>query len=225
MAPERPTLFYFDFRGRGELCRLVLSAAGIEFDEVRFSRQQWAETYRSLSPNGRCPFVQLPNGRTLTQSLAIARYFARLGGLYGNPDDPWEAFLIDQAVQQAEDLELELLRVYRTPEDQRMALWQADISERCGQLAAGLARLVPGGKPVVPGAATGATLGDLAIFKAADAAARLPVFNLPPEQHAELSEASARLLLLPDLRAHSERLLATSPRLAAYVKARPATPS
>lgn len=39
-------LFYFDFPGRGELVRLVLAVAGVEFDDVRFSGADWAARYK-----------------------------------------------------------------------------------------------------------------------------------------------------------------------------------
>ena len=35
------TLHYFNFRGRGELARLILNQAGVEFEDVRFERAEW----------------------------------------------------------------------------------------------------------------------------------------------------------------------------------------
>ena len=34
-------LIYFDGRGRGELSRLILSAAGQKFEDVRLTFEQW----------------------------------------------------------------------------------------------------------------------------------------------------------------------------------------
>lgn len=34
-------LFYFESRGRGELLRLLLAASGVEWEDIRFSWEEW----------------------------------------------------------------------------------------------------------------------------------------------------------------------------------------
>ena len=40
MAPKIK-LFYFNARGRAELARLILAQAGVEYEDVRFPREDW----------------------------------------------------------------------------------------------------------------------------------------------------------------------------------------
>lgn len=66
-------LYYFNIRGRGEIDRLVLIAAGQEFEDVRFEDADWPK-YQPKSPSGKCPFLEEINGSdkfVLTQSLSI----------------------------------------------------------------------------------------------------------------------------------------------------------
>ena len=39
-------LIYFDVRGRAELSRCVLAAAGVEYEDVRLTSEEW-EAYKS----------------------------------------------------------------------------------------------------------------------------------------------------------------------------------
>uniref|UniRef100_A0AC34QIV0 Glutathione S-transferase n=1 Tax=Panagrolaimus sp. JU765 TaxID=591449 RepID=A0AC34QIV0_9BILA len=50
-------LYYFDSRGRGETARLLFHAAGQEFEDVRFSHEQWPE-YKPQSPTGKAPWLE-----------------------------------------------------------------------------------------------------------------------------------------------------------------------
>lgn len=64
---------YFNLRGRGEIIRLVLTAAGVEFEDRRVEFSEWP----SLKPNtplGSLPFVEIQDGDkklVLSQSTAI----------------------------------------------------------------------------------------------------------------------------------------------------------
>ncbi|MGL5146864.1 MAG: glutathione S-transferase N-terminal domain-containing protein, partial [Plesiomonas shigelloides] len=66
-------LSYFDVDGgRGEPIRIALHAAGIPFEDFRFSYSDFAEV-RKTTPLNQVPTVTL-DGVQLTQSSALLRY-------------------------------------------------------------------------------------------------------------------------------------------------------
>jgi len=83
-------LSYFGYRGRAELSRILLVEAQIPYEDYRMPNDAKKDLY---------PFCQLPSFEKLgsklkiSESSAIERYIARIGGLYGESDD--EAAHID----------------------------------------------------------------------------------------------------------------------------------
>jgi len=81
-------LIYFDTTGRGELIRLLFSVAGVEFEDVRISENLPLTEWNELRPN--TPFGKLPmleyEGKTICQSITIARMLARRFGLAGKDE-------------------------------------------------------------------------------------------------------------------------------------------
>lgn len=95
------SLTYFDFDfSRGLECRLALTAAGADFEDIRIQREQWP----GMKPT--VPFGALPvlnhDGRVLSQSNAILRYVGTQHGLH--PTDPWASAEHDAILQSVEDL-------------------------------------------------------------------------------------------------------------------------
>jgi len=101
VPPSQPrlTLSYFNARGRAEVARLLLAQAGLAYDDVRLTREQW------LAKKPTAPFGQLPlltvDSNTFAQSHAIERYIARLGGMAGS--NSWEWAQIDSLQQAIKD--------------------------------------------------------------------------------------------------------------------------
>jgi len=92
---------YFDFHGgRGEPIRIALHAAGISFEDVRWSFQEFGENRTGMRFNA-IPTLEI-DGEMITQSNAISRYVGKMSGLY--PDDPMQALYCDEAMGAAEDL-------------------------------------------------------------------------------------------------------------------------
>lgn len=101
-----PTLHYYDFqsRGRGQVVRLLWEDAGIAYEDVRYSFEEFPEAKRTkisdLNPTGNIPVIEL-NGRILTQSYAILRHFARLLGKYDGETEEekyWADAMCDIAI-------------------------------------------------------------------------------------------------------------------------------
>ena len=75
-------LTYFDIRGRGELIRLILNYGQIKFEDKRISFEEFPELKESF-PFGHLPVFYV-NGKPIAESMAIARYAAKLSGLTFN---------------------------------------------------------------------------------------------------------------------------------------------
>jgi glutathione S-transferase len=88
-------LYYFDLAGRAEPSRIMLRAAGMEFEDLRFDQAKWAADYKAKSPTGQCPFLVLDNGEILCQTVAISVYVANI-----------TVFMPSDAVKQARVLEM-----------------------------------------------------------------------------------------------------------------------
>ncbi|KAK3102690.1 hypothetical protein FSP39_013169 [Pinctada imbricata] len=73
-------LHYFDVRARGELIRLVLTVAGQDFEDHRFSFEEFAK-FKPGYVSGQVPVLEV-DGKQMNESLAIAKYVAREYGSY-----------------------------------------------------------------------------------------------------------------------------------------------
>ena len=86
------TLYYFDVYGRGEAARIMLSHAGVPFQDKRVADSEWP-TLKSQMPGGTMPCLELSDGTKMGQSKAIMRY---LGGKHGyQPHDALAAYKSD----------------------------------------------------------------------------------------------------------------------------------
>ncbi|TMW63445.1 hypothetical protein Poli38472_002386 [Pythium oligandrum] len=88
-------LTYFDSPGRAELTRLAFVMAGIAFEDERVKHEDFAPVKPTL-PLGQVPVLTV-DGVVYPQSMAMARYVGRLGGLY--PTDPMEALKVDVVLE------------------------------------------------------------------------------------------------------------------------------
>lgn len=93
-------VIYFDLTGRAEILRLILHAAGREFEDVRLARDKWPE-FKPSTPFGQVPVVEI-DGVTYAQTAALASYLAKEFNFYGNNN--LEALKIDIVVNLSEDL-------------------------------------------------------------------------------------------------------------------------
>ncbi|CAF0980901.1 unnamed protein product [Adineta steineri] len=93
-------LHYFNFRGRGELARLVFAAAGQTFEDIRYERNEWPSN-KSKMPLGQMPVLEF-NGTQLPQSITVARFLAKQFQLAGK--DNLEQAKVDAVVDTIADL-------------------------------------------------------------------------------------------------------------------------
>ncbi|CEG46860.1 RxLR-like protein [Plasmopara halstedii] len=107
-------LTYFDGRGRAELSRLILAAGNVSFIDERLDREAFL-AIKSKLPLGQVPVLEV-DGTTYSQSMAIARYAAKITGLY--PQDPLECLRVDMVSESLVDVRMAILEIkYRTPDE------------------------------------------------------------------------------------------------------------
>lgn len=93
-------LTYFDGTGRAELARLLFTIGNVEFVDERVERADFPALKPTL-PLGQLPVLQV-NGNTYSQGMAIARYAAKVSGLY--PQDPVDALRAEMVSETVLDL-------------------------------------------------------------------------------------------------------------------------
>jgi glutathione S-transferase len=81
------SLLYFPIGGRAEAIRLTAAAGGIAFTNKVLTFPEFMEVKhdKELIPLGQIPVLHIEKDgktRTVTQSLAILRYFGKIRGLY-----------------------------------------------------------------------------------------------------------------------------------------------
>ncbi|DAZ93226.1 TPA: hypothetical protein N0F65_005080 [Lagenidium giganteum] len=87
-------LIYFDGPGRAEFARLAFAFGNVPFEDARVTGEQFGALKPSL-PLGQVPAVEV-DGKTFSQSIATARYAAKLSGAY--PSDPLKALRVDMVI-------------------------------------------------------------------------------------------------------------------------------
>ena len=109
------TLHYFDMAGgRGEEVRLALHAAGIEFEDHRVGREEWAKM-KPTTPFGQMPVLEIKGKGTFSQSNAILAMVGSLHGLL--PQDAFEAAHHVAILNAGEDLRCVINRTIRIKDD------------------------------------------------------------------------------------------------------------
>merc|ERR1711909_43512 len=75
-------LTYFPARGRAEISRLILAHAGLKFDDIRLSGEDFGKV-KPLLPYGSMPILEY-KGEVICESMAIAKFLAELCNVAGN---------------------------------------------------------------------------------------------------------------------------------------------
>lgn len=88
-----PKLTYFGAQGRAAMIRMLLTHAGVEFENHTVDQEGFAKLKADgILPTGKVP-VYYDGDLTLNQSVAILRYVGRKYGYY--PSEPLEAYNVD----------------------------------------------------------------------------------------------------------------------------------
>jgi len=121
------TLHYFDFSGsRGEEVRLALHAAGIEFDDHRMKREEWAKL-KPTTPFGQVPVLEIKGKGALSQSNAILGLIGAQHDLL--PKDAFEAAHHIAILNAGEDLRCVINRTMRLKDDEEKKEAREEIAD------------------------------------------------------------------------------------------------
>jgi len=192
-------VFYFDARGRAEIIRLVLTLAGQDFDDVRFSREEWPK-YKEAAPFGQAPFAEY-KGKKYGQSDAIASFFAEEFSLYGKTN--LDRLRIDEVIGLSNDLMQVGMKVYFELDETKKAeldkkLMEEDLPKYLGYFQ----RLVQENSPNGVFVGRELTLADLYVYD--------QMFQLKKTRNYDAAEKFA------DLKALKDRV-ESDPRLKTYL--------
>lgn len=135
-------LTYFDIDGgRAEPIRIALHAAGIEFEDVRWTFPEFGQM-REKAPFHAVPFLEM-DGELVTQSNAICRYIGKLCNLY--PTDPLQALYCDEVLDALEDMTHYVVQTFALEGDALKQAREALVSGRLTVFLKGLDGLLSRG--------------------------------------------------------------------------------
>jgi len=200
-------LTYFDGRGLGELPRLCLAYAGVEFEDVRVATDDLPADFKS---SGKLLFGQVPlleiGDFKLVQSHAIGRHLARKYNFYGSTLE--ESALVDAVLDGIGDMRAKWIAVDNLKEgkEEAKAKFVAEtLPHWYGLFSA-----------ILEKNGTGYLVGDKLSL------ADIQLFNVNWNWHNRKDMFPGEILKFPTLKAHLERIGA-EPKIAAWVARRPAS--
>ncbi|XP_046575252.1 glutathione S-transferase 2-like [Haliotis rubra] len=118
-------LKYFQFKGRAEVCRLLFALAGQEFEDIRYSQDEW-KTEKSNVPFGQIPILEV-DGKSYSQSSAICSFLARRFKLYGTGDI--QALEVDQVLGVVQDISNTVIKAFFEKDEARKAQFMKENKE------------------------------------------------------------------------------------------------
>merc|ERR1712226_521161 len=120
-------LYYFDSRGRAEYIRYIFALAGVEYEDIRVSKDDWPELKETM-PFGQLPVLEIDGKTKIAQSYVIARYIAEKYGLAGRT--PEDRLRCDMLVACQEDFQIPLIQFAREPDKDKKAQYKKNFEEK-----------------------------------------------------------------------------------------------
>ena len=120
-------LYYFNQMGRGELIRWILLQAGLPYEDIRLTDQEWAE-FKPKTPYGKIPVLEVDDGKLLAGSGPIARYLAEEHGLAGlNAFENAELAGLNDLI---EDVQMKMVLMFFEKDKKRQAEMKQTLQEK-----------------------------------------------------------------------------------------------
>jgi len=196
---------YFNVKGRGETVRLLLAAGGMRYEDKRVEFAEWP----ALKPKtlwGTLPILEV-DGKSIGQSMAIARYVAREGGFVGK--NSFEQAQVEALVDQITDMRETLFGIKQKPETEQAQAMKDFGEKTLANVLPKLEALAAANKEK-PGVFIGGkmTIADVHFFS---------VFEIL------MGKMPTALAAYPNLKKIFDGV-AANPKIAEYIKKRPQTP-
>ena len=118
-------LYYGNARGRAEQIRFVFVQAGIQYEDVRLTQEQWPE-FKPKTPYGQLPVLEV-DGKMLAGSGPIERFLAEQYGLAGS--NAFENAEIASILDVVDDLAEKLVAVYFEKDEARKTELKKGLEE------------------------------------------------------------------------------------------------
>lgn len=119
-------LYYFNSKGRGELIRWILIWAGVPYEDVRLTDQEWTE-FKPKTPYGKLPVLEI-DGKLLAGSGPIARYLAEEYGLAGS--NAFENAEIASLCDLIEDIQNKMVLMFLEKDETRRDELKKDLEAK-----------------------------------------------------------------------------------------------
>jgi glutathione S-transferase len=119
-------LTYFDMHaGRGEVARLAMFIAGIEFEDRRIKFSDWPSVKPS-TPFGGIPVLEV-DGQEVCESNGINRFVGKLAGLY--PTDALQAAFCDEPMDAVEDVSTQLVASFAIKDEEEKKAKRKELAD------------------------------------------------------------------------------------------------
>lgn len=118
-------LYYTNHRGRAELIRWIFKQAGVQFEDIRFTREEWL-AFKPKSPYGGLPMLEI-DGKLYAGTAPLVRYVAEQHGLAGSND--LENLELASIYDMTEDLILKLIPIFEEKDETRKAKFLKELEE------------------------------------------------------------------------------------------------
>ena len=118
-------LYYGNARGRAEQIRFVFAHAGVQYEDIRLTPEQWPE-FKPKTPYGQLPVLEV-DGKMLAGSGPIERFLAEQYGLAGS--NTFENAEIASILDVVDDLAEKLAAVYFEKDEARKAKLKKELDE------------------------------------------------------------------------------------------------
>lgn len=199
-------LTYFEAKGVAEVSRLALAVAGVNYEDIRVSQEDWP-TQKPKFPQGKLPVLEA-GSNIFPQSRAILRFIAREHGLYGI--DNIQNTEVDVIIETVQDLSELMFRSVFDPNEQKKAELYKELMEQAVPSFAGIFERILENKAWLVGGQL--TIADLAVFNVFDYINHMSIRKQGPSVYTKY----------PVLKSHTERVKSNE-KVKAWLDMRPDT--